>query len=226
VALFFNLAFPLLMLLILATLVAPQIGGTELLLPGLTTFMLLSSGLMTVGISLAFQRETGAHRHLFSTPLPLSLWLTGRLLASLALTAVQLVVLYGFAFALYRAALPENVSGTLVMAVVGTLATTGLGVLIGATSRKHDSALGISMVLMMGLATLGGAMIPMDGAPEALQTIARLTPGYYIVDGMKEMAVLGNSLGTVGLHMTVLAGLGLLTLGLGVWQLRRQAVAA
>lgn len=226
VALFFNLAFPLLMLLILATLVAPSAGGTVLLLPGLMTYMLLSAGLVTVSMALAIQRETGAHRHLFSTPLPLSLWVTGRVLASLALTALQLLVLYGFAIAIYRVPLPGNIGGTLLLAAFSTLASTGLGVLIGATSRRSESALGISMILYMGFAAIGGAMMPLDMAPAAFQTIARFTPGYYIVDGMSEVAVLGHGLGTVLVHLAVLGGIGLLAMGLGVWQLRRQTVAA
>lgn len=226
VALFFNLAFPLLMLLILATLIVPSGVPTEELMPGLMTYMLLSSGLVTVGMALTAQRETGAQRHLFSTPLPLPLWETGRLLASLTLAGLQLTVLYGFAVALYSVQLPQNIGGTIVLAVFSTLAAAGLGVLVGALCGKLESALGITMTLYMGMAAIGGAMMPLDGAPEALRTIARFTPGFYIVDGMKEVAVLGSGLGEVGLHMAVLGGVGLVTLGIGVWQLRRQMVAA
>lgn len=234
VALFFNLVFPLLMMILLATLVIPQdrpvgtngIKVVEYLMPGLMTYMLLSSGLMTVSISLAHHRESGTHRHLLSTPLPLPLWVTARVFASLFVTGLQLIVLYAAAMAVYDVSLPRNVPGMLALAVLGTVASVGLGVLVGSMSRKMESALGVSMVLYMGLAALGGAMMPLDQAPAALQNIARFTPSFYIVDGMRQVAVLGQGLGTTRIHLAVLAGVGIVCLGAGVWQLRRQAIAA
>jgi ABC-2 type transport system permease protein len=203
-----------------------QLNVMDYTLPGALLQMLMSAGLITVAIWLANQRQTGAMRHLFSTPLSMSVWVGSRILANVALAALQVLVLYGVAATLFHVSGPANLLGSILFLALSALATLGIGMVVGVFAPSSDAAFPISMILYMGLLFLGGAMVPLQIAPPIFLKLAKMTPSYYMNDGLRAMMMAGDSLGSIWPHLLIVGGIALVTISLATWRIRKQFVEA
>lgn len=237
IAFFFNLIFPLILVLLFGTLF--QGSGAEVetmqgvrqpsvfdyLMPGQMTVMLLSAGLFTVAISVASQRQSGAMRHLFSTPLPVGVWATARVGANFLMAMLQAVILVSFAALVYGVAPPANIVGTFVTITVSMLCALGLGLLIGTLAKGEEAALGIAMPLYMGLLFLGNAAMPLDEAPAVIQRMLPYVPTYHMTEALRAVMRHGLPLATVSSELAILGALATVTFAVALWRIRRQYVA-
>lgn len=203
-----------------------NLSGIDFLMAGQLSYMMLSAGLMSVAMWLAFQRQTGALRHMFSTPVSMGLWLASRVAANLVMTAVQVVVLFTAGVLMFDVHLPANLPGTIVVLVLGCLSTLGLGMIIGSTAKNTDVAMPIGISAFMALTFFGGAMMPLEQLPPFMTVIGKFTPTYYMTHSLKLVMMQGSSLAEVIPHLGVMAATGALLLILAAWRLRKQFVTA
>lgn len=196
----------------------------DYLMPGQMTIMLLSAGLFTVGISVAAQRQTGALRHLFSTPLPVGVWGMARIGANLVMALFQAVVLFAFAAAVYGVAPPANLGGTVVTVAVSALATLGLGLLIGTLVKGEDRALAVIMPLYMAMLFLSNAAMPLEDPPAVIAAMQPFVPAYHMTEALRAVMRDGLPLRAVGGELLILGAVAAVTLGLSLVRIRRQYV--
>jgi ABC-2 type transport system permease protein len=196
----------------------------DFLMPGQIAYMLLSSGLVSVSIALAQQRQSGTLRHLFSTPLSVGVWLSARVLANLMMAMIQVVVLYGVAVAVFKLTLPVNLFGTAVVLVISAMSTLGMGLVVGALSKSVDAAFPIAMILYMTLSFLGNAMMPLDQLSPMLQNLTKFVPSFYMAHSLKLVMMQGKGLGDAAFDLSILIGVAAVTMGLAMWQIRKQLI--
>lgn len=237
-ALFFNLIFPLLMVAIFggmfglpnadsaATTAATEttINTFDYLIPGQLTVMLLSAGFITIGISMASQRESGVLRHLFSTPLSIGGWAGTRIAANLAMAVLQCTILFVFARLLFNVAAPTNLPGTAIVILVSTIASLSMGMLVGTLAKGEEAAVAITMPLIMALFFLGNAAMPLENPPPFIAAIMPYIPTYHMTNAMRAVMRHGAGVGSILTELAILAGLAALLLGISLWRLRRQYV--
>lgn len=228
IALFFNLAFPLILLTFFATAFSSTAAGNifDHLIPGQLAIMLLSAGLMTLGISIAVQRQTGALRHLFSTPLSMGVWASARIAANMAMAIVQTALLFAFALIVFDVPLPTDIFGTIVVVLVGAFVTMSMGLLLGVMAKGESSALAISMCLFMLLIFWGNAAMPVEMLPQSLFAIARATPTYHMTLAMRAVIMQGDGVASVLPQVGGLAAFGLCLFGAALLKVRRQFIVA
>lgn len=198
----------------------------DFLMPGQLVYMLLSAALMSVAIELASQRASGTLRHLFSTPLSVSVWATARMISTLVLAGVQIIVLFAAGWLMFRVQMPANLPGTIVLLALSSLAILGLGLLIGVLTRTPEASFPISMIAFMTIAILGNAMMPLDNAPAFMQTLARFMPSTYMTHALRSVMMQGKGLSAVATDIVVLIACAVVFNGLAIWRMRRQMVAA
>jgi ABC-2 type transport system permease protein len=204
----------------------PKLDVLDYTMPGTLLQMLMSAGLLTVAIWLANQRQSGAMRHLFSTPLKISAWVASRITANLLLAALQAGLLFGIAAALFAVSGPANLVGSVLFLVLCALATLGMGMLVGVLAPSADAAFPLAMILYMGLIFLGGAMFPLQMAPPVFQTIAKWAPTYYMTDGLGAVMRNGESLAAIWPHLLIVGGVALITISIATWRIRKQFIEA
>lgn len=233
IALFFNLVFPLIMVVLFGTLFGNPEPGAELpsgrtvfdyLMPGQMTVMLLAAGTITASVNIAQQRASGALRHLFSTPLPVSVWTAGRLTANVLMSVVQAIILFSFAALVYSVSPPANMAGTVVVVLLSTFVSLGFGLLIGTTVRGEEAALAIAMPLFMVLLFFGNAAMPMENPPPFVAAILPYVPTFHMTEALRAVMMDGASLATITRELAVLGGLSVALIGVSLWQMRRQFV--
>lgn len=223
-ALFFNLVMPLAFLVFFQTIFGQEEGVLHFMLPGILTQMILTGGLVTMAIGVAAHHQTGTLRHLFTTPMSIGQWLASFIGASLALTALQMIVLLLTARLLYQAAPPANLVGMLVVWLISTLVSLGFGLVIGGLTKSPEAAMTLSLIAYFAMAFLGGAIMPLE-AVSPLSTLTKLMPSHYMVEALNRTMIVGEGLGAVVGNVGLLTLLAIVLVGVAAWRTRRQYIA-
>ena len=77
------------------------------------------------------------------------------------------------------------------------------------------------MLLGIGLAAIGGAMVPIELFPDTMQTIARFTPHAWAIDAFAELVRRDGDLLDILPQLGVLAAFAAFFLVLATWRLHR-----
>ncbi|MFP3915469.1 MAG: ABC transporter permease [Actinomycetota bacterium] len=103
------------------------------------------------------------------------------------------------------------------------LAATGAGaaMLIGSVFHNDQQAGGISVMAGLGLAALGGAMLPLELFSPTMSRIAHLTPHAWAVDGFADLVYRGGTWVDVLGEVAVLAAYAAVLLVVAGWRLHR-----
>ena len=120
--------------------------------------------------------------------------------------------------------LVEQIAWILPVVLCTSLAAMGLALLIAAVAAARLQVAIYGGVLVVGLAVIGGCVLPREMMPEQTQFFTLLTPQGWALDAYREL--LGGSQGyqpngvIVWRSCGVLAALGVVSLGLASWLLR------
>ena len=164
--LFVTLVVPLVLLVFFSIVPATDRGGVAFLLPGILALAIVSTSLVNLGISTAFERSYGVLKRLGGSPLPR----TGLIAAKIATVVVveigQAILLVGVAaLGLGWSPGPDaNVLVCLAAFGLGTLAFAGLGLFL-AGSLRAEATLAIANGLFLAMILLGGVVLPVDHLP-------------------------------------------------------------
>jgi ABC-2 type transport system permease protein len=111
--------------------------------------------------------------------------------------------------------------GAIALLLMFSLVGASVGILFGALFSNDQQAGGIGVLIGLGLAALGGAMVPIEIYPEAMVTIAKATPHFWAIDGYSELVRRGGTLPDIIPNLAVLAGFAAAIMLVGGWRLRR-----
>jgi len=188
-AAFFTLAFPLMMLFLFGSIYGnvPSsffggFGSVDISVPGYTSMIIATTGLMSLSISMASYREQGILRRLHATPLRPQAILGAQLLVLFLMTTIGmflLIVSGKAAYGLRFAGDPLNMGLTYVLCSMSFFA---LGFVLAAVLPTTRSAQTVGMVLFYPMIFLSGATIPREIIPETVRTYAQILPLTHVVN--------------------------------------------
>jgi ABC-2 type transport system permease protein len=75
----------------------------------------------------------------------------------------------------------------------GTLAFMAIGLLIGSFAKTQESATAVANAVILPMAFLGGAFIPLDYAPAWIREVSYAMPLRYLVTGMQNVMARGEA---------------------------------
>jgi ABC-2 type transport system permease protein len=123
--------------------------------------------------------------------------LLGTLTGQLATGLVQMLLLVGFgALVLGLNWGPSPLALALVLVAFG-LAAAALGTLLGTLVRSESQASGLSIMLGMSLALLGGCWYPLELFPQIARQAALLLPTTWAMQGLTDLVLHGRGLTAV-----------------------------
>jgi len=76
--------------------------------------------------------------------------------------------------------------------IVGTLAFMAIGLVAGAIAKTQQAATAIANLVILPMAFLGGAFIPLDYAPAWIRQVSYVMPLRYLVTGMQNVMARGE----------------------------------
>lgn len=115
--------------------------------------------------------------------------------------------------------------GVAAVVIVFTLVFAGAAVFLGALLRNQQQAAGVSILLGLGLAAVGGFMVPLQVFPPTMQRIAHMTPHARGNDAFAQLVGNGASITGILPQLGVLAGFAVALLMLSTCRLHRVLTA-
>jgi ABC-2 type transport system permease protein len=196
------LAFYALFAIVLAR---PGGGNAAYLMATYGVFASLGPALFAFGAGIAHERETGQLALKQVSPLPVPVYLGAKLLTCLGFTGLVVLALYALAAWAGGVVLPRE--AWLALAVVHLLAAVPMGLLglVVGLSFGGSAAMGVTNLLFLALAVLGGLWIPVFLFPGWMQGFALAMPTHHLAE--LSLALTGRDIdGSVLGHVAVVAG--------------------
>lgn len=168
----------------------------------------------------AYERERGTLRRLITTPTGRATYLLGVLGGQFTLAFAQMLLLVVFGRLVLNVTWGADPAALVVMLVTFGLAATALGTLLGTFIKTESQANGVSIMLGMVMALLGGCWYPSELFPEVARTAAQILPTTWAMQGLGDLALRGQGLAQVLPEAGVLLGFAVVFLAVGVWRFR------
>jgi ABC-2 type transport system permease protein len=183
----------------------PGTARIDDVVPNMIALAVLSSAFTGLAIGTGFERKYGVLKRLGATALPRSTLLLGKLLAVLALQALQVVLVCALGVVLgWR---PHGDPAPAVALILcATIAFAGLGFLVAGTLRA-EVTLAAANLVWLALLFGGGIAIPLDRYPSWFADAARVLPSAALSDGLRQAFQLGVLSARDGLTLLVWAAL-------------------
>ena len=181
---FFTVAFPVILLLIFATVFGDQTlelrGGIETTVyyvPAIITLAVISATMQSLAMSLVIAREEGRLKRGRGTPLPPWVFIAGRIGNSVVVALMMMALIAVIGRVLYGVDIPWGQLPEIVLVlVVGAASFCCLGIALTAAIPSQDAAAPIVNALLLPLYFLSGVFIPDDELPQGVLDFANHFP--------------------------------------------------
>ena len=145
------------------------------------------------------EKTQGTGLRVFTSPQPYSLFLTGKIMVYIVVSLIQfvLMLLVGL-YIVPLMGLPSLVvTGKItllaVMAAASGLSAIALGVLLGTLAKTQEQAAPLGATITVILAAIGGVWIPVFAMPHTMQTIAKISPMNWGLQGFYDILLRDGS---------------------------------
>ncbi|MEU0179441.1 ABC transporter permease [Streptomyces massasporeus] len=172
-------------------------GYKEYIMAGIFAQVMLAN-ITTTAVGVVGDLNNGLVDRFRALPIFRSSVLVGRTVADAVLVAWTCAVMAGVGYLIgWRAhnGVLRTLAGFGLLLLMG-FAMSWLGALIGLTLRNAEAVSALAGVVMMPLAFLSNAFVPLDGLPGWLRTIAEWNPVSAVVSASRDL--FGNERGTSG----------------------------
>ena len=181
---FFSLIFPLLMLLVFATLFGNGrmgllgVTAAQFYAPALAVYGAVSTAYWNLSISVVTARELGVLKRIRGTPLPPSVYMAARLAASTWIAFLAIAIMIGAGVAMYGVTVyAHTLAAAAVTFVVGVGCFAALGLVIASISPNAKTTPALTSATLLPLSFISEVFIPPSAsAPAWLGQFADLFP--------------------------------------------------
>jgi ABC-2 type transport system permease protein len=172
--------------------------------------------LVSLSVMFAYERANGTLRRLLVTPTSKATFLGGTILGQGLTALVQMTILIVFGILVMKMKWGQSPAGLAMMMVSFTLAASALGTMLGTFVKSEGQANGLSLMIGMLMAMLGGCWYPIELFPAALRNAAQALPTYWAMQGFLDIAVRGQGPAGVLQECAVLLGFALVFFAVGI----------
>lgn len=182
-------------------LLSKQVESTTLkpiqfIAPGLLGWAIASGATFGAAITLVNWRHNKLLRRLRLAPVNTGSIVLARIGVSLGVALIQMALFLLIATTPYFGLkLTPGWWAAIPVLICGTLAFMSIGLLVGSFAKTQQAATAIANLIILPMAFLGGAFIPLDFAPAWLRETSYVMPLRYLVTGMQDVMARGEGAG-------------------------------
>jgi ABC-2 type transport system permease protein len=154
-----------------------SLKAIQYLAPGLLGWAVASGAAFGAAITLVGWRKDKLLRRLRLAPVSTWSVVTARIGMSVAIAIVQMFVFIAIAITPYFG--------------LKLTSSWSIGLLVGAVSKTQQAATSIANLIILPMAFLGGAFIPLDFAPNWIREVSYVMPLRYLVTGVQNVMARG-----------------------------------
>jgi ABC-2 type transport system permease protein len=168
----------------------------------------------------AYERTQGTLRRLLTTPTRKATYLLGTLAGQVAMALGQMLLLVAFGIFVMQLGWGREPVALAVILFASALAAAAIGTTMGTFVKTGGQANGLSIMAGMVMALMGGCWYPLELFPAAIQTVVKILPTTWAMQGMLDLVLRGRGLVDILPEAGVLLGFAAIFFVIGVWRFR------
>jgi ABC-2 type transport system permease protein len=137
--------------------------------------------------SLLDEADSGTLERILSSRVTMTSLLAGKLAFNSLLAFSQLIVMFVWAWAVFKIDLWNHIPGFVVMGVCTSLAVAAFGMLLASICRTRAQLGALSTLVILIMSSIGGSMFPRYYMSEAMQKAGLLTINAWAIDGFTKV---------------------------------------
>jgi ABC-2 type transport system permease protein len=177
----------------------------DFLIPGLVGLNLMSSGLWGLGFAIVQARTQRLLKRLAATPMRRWHFLLSFMLSRLIFLVLEVAAILIFAYYVFDVRLHGSWLNLTLVALIGSLAFSGIGLLVGARTKTVEGASGLMNLVMLPMWLLSGSFFSAARFPDFLQPFIKALPLTVLNDALRGVINDGAGLAAVGLGLGILS---------------------
>ncbi len=214
-ALFWNVAFPVFLLVIFSTIFGSgQNDGPSYiawLVPGMVVLNLMAFGLIRSSSHILEMRQSGVLRRLQATPTPTLALSSSYIVANMLIGLAQCAVLVGVAYLFYDVTVTvRGVVQALPMLIAGLLTFIALGQIISGVATQISAAVAVGQLVYYSQMFVSDLFIPIRQLPAWIQHLAPYLPAHAMVQVVRSAFSEQGWEITLGFNLLVIVSYGLI----------------
>lgn len=166
----------------------------------------------------AYERATGTLRRLLTTPTRRATYLFGTIFGQVLMALAQMLLLVGFGILVMNLGWGRDPLALALILLTSALAAAAFGTAMGTFVKTAGQANGLSIMAGMVMALMGGCWYPLELFPASVQTIVKILPTTWAMEGMLDLVLRGRGLVDILPEAGVLLGFAALFFVIGIWR--------
>jgi len=168
----------------------------------------------------AYERQKGTLRRILTTPTGRGTYLFGTIFGQVVIALLQMSLLVGFGILFMKLDWGHDPAGLAIMLTAGALAAAALGTMLGTFVKTPGQASGLSILLGMVMALLGGCWYPLELFPAVVQNAVKVLPTTWAMQGLLDLVSRGRGLLDILPEAGVLLGFAVVFFVIGIWRFK------
>jgi ABC-2 type transport system permease protein len=190
----FTMLFPVILLVIFASIFKGTIGGgvgfSQYFVTGMIATGLMTVGFQSLAIQIPIERDRGVLKRLRGTPMPKWVYFAGKVVMVAGIGAAETVLLLAVATLFFGLKLPDTVGKWLTfgwVSVLGITACTLCGIAFSSLARTGRSAPATVTPVALVLQFISGVFFVFTSLPTWMQHVAAIFPLKWMCQGLRSV---------------------------------------
>lgn len=175
---------------------ARNLSMFDYLLPGIMAMTLMQTGLMGVTYVVANYRERRVLKRVLATPFSPAAFIAGLVARFTVVNLIQVAIIFIVATLVYGARTAGSIPELAALALIGSVTFLAMGFAISAVSKSAESASTLGSLVNFPMLFLSGTFWPKELLPEGVRPIVSALPLTPLVDAMRGVGAMGDSITT------------------------------
>jgi ABC-2 type transport system permease protein len=178
-----------------------------------------------IGLSgtLCFEREKGTLKRLLTTPTTKATFMLGTIIGQVLIAMCQMALLVVFGILVMHVNWGRDISALTLVMVASAITAAALGTMLGAFVKNENQANGLSVMIGMLMALLGGCWYPLDLFPASVQNIVKILPTTWAMQGMLDVGLRGANIAGILPEVGILLSFAVVFFVIGVVRFRYES---
>ncbi len=206
----------------IAFLYNPGLETAWFIVTGIFGVLLILNGSLVASATMIREKDTGTLEALLMTPASALEMIVAKMapLFLLLMMSATLVLIVGHT--VFHLPMRGSIALVMTGAAFCILCGIGLGTLIATLARTANQAQLMGFFVNPPLATLSGALTPIEAMPKWIQPLTLLNPVRHFAVLARSVLVKGSGIDVVYVQLLALLAFAIVIVGLSAWRFRRQ----
>jgi len=142
----------------------------------------------------AYERQQGTLRRILTTPTSKATYLLGTIAGQVVMALIQMSLLILFSIFAMKLNWGRDLAALFIILTTAALAAGAIGTAMGTFIKTEGQASGLSIMLGMVMALLGGCWYPLELFPPVMQTIVKILPTTWAMQGLLDLVLRNGGL--------------------------------